>query len=157
MEGDRAGFGTVAPAPPRSLKVGTLVSPLVNAVSDPGSTPGASIMTATAEPPSTNIIGPIVGGRWWSWLRQRRIFCYDPKHGGHHIPATFRIPEHGFIRCDKWLGDEKRECGRWVYLCAMRGGGVIAAEVHLSELKYVETLQTPTEVLDHLGVWRDGE
>lgn len=39
----------------------------------------------------------------------------------------------------------------------MRGGGVIVAEVHLSELKVVESMHTPTEVLDYLGVWRHGE
>lgn len=85
------------------------------------------------------------------------MFCYDRGRGGHHIPFTFRIPEHGFIRCAHRIGADRIECGRWIYLCAMRGGGVIVAEVHLSELKYVESLQTPTEVLDHLGVWREGE
>ncbi|MGK2934343.1 MAG: hypothetical protein ACSLFE_03760 [Gemmatimonadaceae bacterium] len=115
-------------------------------------------MTATVEPPpSTDMIGPMVGGRWWSWLRQHRIFCYDRKQGGHHMPANAVIPEHGFIRCNHWIVKEKRECGRWVYLINMRGGGVIAVEVHLSELRHIETLQTPTEILDHLGVWRHGE
>lgn len=85
--------------------------------------------------------------RWWRYLRERRLVCPC----GHHVPHNFRVTESGYIRCQKWLGAE--ECGAWVYLFAVRGGGIVAAAVTLEEMRELERLATPAEIIDFLGIW----
>lgn len=63
------------------------------------------------------------------------------------------MPEHGFARCEEWLKAERRSCGRWVYVFAIRGGGCIVTEVSLDEKRHVEQIQTPGEILEYLGLW----
>lgn len=64
-----------------------------------------------------------------------------------------RIPESGFIRCSHWLAGERRECGRWVFLYAVRGGRNVVAEVSLDDLKAMEALSTPAEMIEYLGIF----
>jgi hypothetical protein len=88
--------------------------------------------------------------RWWRFVRDRRVTCA----AGHHIPATFDIPEHGFVRCSHWVGLEHRECGRWVFLFAIRGGRAVIAEVELREKDEMKRLTTPAEMLDYLEIFQ---
>ena len=85
--------------------------------------------------------------RWWRYVRARRIHC----PAGHHIPHTFHVRESGAVRCQHRT--KGIDCGRWVFLLPFRGGSVITAEVTLAELAEMEDLQTPTEVLDFLGIF----
>lgn len=87
--------------------------------------------------------------RWWKFVKRRRLACPH----GHHIPATVRIPESGFIRCAHWIDGEKRECGRWVFVYAIRGGRAVVAEVELAEQDEMEDLATPAEMIDFLGIF----
>jgi hypothetical protein len=43
-------------------------------------------------------------------------------------------------------------CDRWVFLYAIRGGGIVVAEVSPDEKDQMEDLSTPTEMIDYLGV-----
>lgn len=93
-------------------------------------------------------------GRWWRFLRERRLKC----PAGHHIPHTFAVTEAGFIRCPHRHGDGRGvgvECGRWVFLFQIRGGALIVAEVQLSEVEPMKALGTPAEMLSYLGIWPD--
>jgi hypothetical protein len=81
--------------------------------------------------------------RWWRKVNRRRLVC----PAGHRIPHTFDVGETGFKRCDK------HGCDRWSFLFAIRGGGVIVAEVTLDEMTEMEHLSTPTELLDYLGIF----
>jgi hypothetical protein len=90
--------------------------------------------------------------RWWEWLTERRIVC-GPAPEGHHIPVTFRLAESGFIRCNHWNGLERRECGLWVFALAIRGSGVIVVRVTLDEVDEMKELETPTAMLNYLGIW----
>src|SRR5688500_4060170 len=87
--------------------------------------------------------------RWWRWKRPRRLTCAL----GHHYPYKFRIPERGGVRCEHWMADEKRECGRWTYFIGQKGGGVFAVDVTLAELDELENLRSKTEVIDFLGIF----
>ena len=87
--------------------------------------------------------------RWWAYAEKRQLVC--PVE--HHIPEDQRIPEHGFIRCDEWIHQENAECGRWIFLLTIRGGGAIIAEVTLDEMQEMEDLQTPAQMMKYLGVW----
>lgn len=82
-------------------------------------------------------------------MRDRRITCA----AGHHITATFDIPEHGFVRCSKWVEAEHRECGRWVFLYVIRGGMCVIAEVELREKEEMKRLQSPAQMLDYLEIF----
>lgn len=90
-------------------------------------------------------------GRWHSYAAEGRIFC-GPRPGGHHIPATYDLPESGFIRCGHWVAEERRECGRWVFLYAIRGGRVVVVEVTLADKKAMRQLSTPAEMIEYLGI-----
>lgn len=92
-------------------------------------------------------------GRWWEWVTERRIFC-GPRPHGHHIPNNARINESGFLHCTHKLPNSLERCGRWTFVLAIRGSGVIVAEVSLDEMNEMQELQTPTAMLDYLGVWR---
>lgn len=91
--------------------------------------------------------------RWHEYATEGRVFC-GPRPGGHHIPNTYDIPEHGFIRCGHWIGEERRECGRWVFLYAVRGGKVVVAEVSLDEKTAMRRLATPAEMIEYLGIFK---
>ena len=82
-------------------------------------------------------------------MRDRRITCA----AGHHIPSTFDIPEHGFVRCSHWIDRERRECGRWVFLYVIRGGMAVIAEVELREKDEMKRLTSPAEMVDYLGIF----
>lgn len=91
--------------------------------------------------------------RWWRYLDRRRIAC--PL--GHHIPEKQVFPESGFIRCQHWINDGRSkgyECGKWIFLFAIRGGGTIVAEVELKEMRQMEEMATPTAMLDFLQILR---
>lgn len=45
-------------------------------------------------------------------------------------------------------------CGRWVFLLAVRGGGIIVAEVSKDDRLAMEGLSTPAEMLEYLGVFK---
>jgi hypothetical protein len=90
--------------------------------------------------------------RWWKYVRAGRIFC-GPVPGGHHIPNTFKVNESGFVRCDHWMKNEKRECGNWVFLYAIRGGGIVIARVSLEEQRDMDSLSTPDEMITYLGIF----
>lgn len=64
-----------------------------------------------------------------------------------------RLREHGGIQCSEWIAAEKRECGRWTYVIAQAGGGVIAVDVSLDELNELEKLHTVTEIIDYFGIF----
>lgn len=104
-----------------------------------------------ASPPA---LTPDRARRWYEYATEGRVFCGPRDRGGHHIPNTFDIPESGFIRCSHWIGEERRECGRWVFLYAIRGGKVVVAEVSLDEKKAMRRLQTPAEMIDYLGIFK---
>lgn len=89
--------------------------------------------------------------RWWRFVKRRRIIC--PLK--HHIPNTFGVTEAGFIRCAHWLPDERRECNCWIFLFAIRGGGIVVAEVSPEEKATMDELSTPTEMIDYLGIFPD--
>ncbi|MFI5229937.1 MAG: hypothetical protein ACHQWU_12770 [Gemmatimonadales bacterium] len=89
--------------------------------------------------------------RWYRYRRRGAVCCPE----NHHFPNKQRIPESGFLRCGHWMHAEHRECGRWVFLLAIRGGGSIIAEVHLDELAELETMSTPGEVFEYLGILDD--
>lgn len=78
---------------------------------------------------------------------ERRIRC----PAGHPIPFTQRINETGFVRCGKW--NAQSECGLWVFVFAIRGNGVVVAQVSLDEMDEMRDLQTPTEMLSYLRIW----
>lgn len=91
--------------------------------------------------------------RWWRYLKRRRLLCPV----GHHLPETANFPESGFIRCQHWINDGRSkgyECGKWIFLFAIRGGGTIVAEVELKEMRQMEELATPTAMLDFLQILR---
>lgn len=90
--------------------------------------------------------------RWWRYVRKGRFFC--PLN--HHIPKTAEIPEHGFIRCPRHLDRQGTECGRWIFVYAIRGGGCIIAEVQLSEMRDMEELATPAAIFEYLGIFTAG-
>lgn len=101
--------------------------------------------------------------RWWQYVRQGRIFC--PL--GHHIPNTFGVTEAGFVRClhaadtnnrrdvDHRGGAPQRpvECGLWVFLLNIRGGGIVVAAVSLAEREAMSHLTTPAELIEYLGIF----
>lgn len=101
--------------------------------------------------------------RWWQYVRPGRLFC----PAGHHIPNTFGVTEAGFIRCahetdvnhrrDVEHGDGPRqrpvECGLWVFLLNIRGGGTVVAAVSLDEKRAMEHLSTPAELIEYLGIF----
>lgn len=90
--------------------------------------------------------------RWWTYVKERRLFC-GPPGVGHHIPSTFHVLECGFIRCNHWHAESKSECGRWVFALAVRGGKIIVAEVALDEIEGMRKLGTPAEIIDYLGIF----
>lgn len=44
-------------------------------------------------------------------------------------------------------------CGRWVFLYAIRGEGLIVARVEPSERRETRKLSTPAEVIEYLGIF----
>lgn len=80
-------------------------------------------------------------------MKAKRIACPC----GHHVPRDFRVTESGLVRCPKWNG--ATECGAWLYLFAIRGGGIVVAQVELAEVDRLEQLHTPGEIIDFLGIW----
>lgn len=95
-----------------------------------------------------SVPAPMQPSRWWRYVKKRRIVC----PAGHHIPSTFDIPESGFVRCPKHLNRQGMECGRWVFIIAIRGGSCIVAEVSPDERQEMEDLSTPAAMLDYLGI-----
>lgn len=87
--------------------------------------------------------------RWWDYAHNRMVKCSS----GHHIKSTARFNETGFIRCAHWLAADRAECGRWVFVFAIRGSKCIIAEVSLDEQEEMEQLATPSAMLDYLGIF----
>jgi hypothetical protein len=102
--------------------------------------------------PDAKPMTPQPTARWWEYVGEGRIHC-GPIPGGHHIPKTVHIPEHGFIRCLHWRKDERRECGLWVFVYVVRGGRMVVARVDPSEMETMNTLVTPASVIDYLGIF----
>lgn len=101
---------------------------------------------------SVSGLTPDAGTRWSALVEEGRIFC-GPRGVGHHFSDTFDINESGFIRCGKWIAEEQRECGRWVFLYAIRGGKVVVAEVSLDERRAMRKLATPAQMIEYLGIF----
>lgn len=102
----------------------------------------------TADRPRTSIFRPMTPqphARWWELAVERRIHCPV----GHHIPARARINETGFVIC----GGDKGRCGLWVFIFAIRGSGVVVAQVTPDEMEEMRDLQTPTAMLDYLQIF----
>lgn len=95
---------------------------------------------------------PTPDRRWHEFVSEGRVFC-GPKPDGHHLPRTFHVPESGFIRCQHWLANERRECGRWIFLYAIRGGRCVVAEVSLDDYRKMAVLSTPAEMIEYLGIF----
>ena len=98
--------------------------------------------------------------RWWQYVRANRIRC----PAGHHVPNTFSVTEAGFVRCAHIINRHDRvrrddtpvatlECGLWVFLLAIRGGGVVSVAVSLDDKRAMAELTTPAELLDYLGIF----
>jgi hypothetical protein len=87
--------------------------------------------------------------RWWQYVEEGRIFC----PAGHHIPNTFDVNESGFKRCGDWIEAEQRECGLWIFLYAIRGGGIVTAGVSLDEKRAMRSLSTPAQMIKYLGIF----
>jgi hypothetical protein len=45
------------------------------------------------------------------------------------------------------------ECGLWVFIFAIRGAGVVSAQVTLDEMEEMRELQTPTAMLNYLNIF----
>lgn len=88
--------------------------------------------------------------RWWQYVRAGRLFCPV----GHHIPNTFGVSEAGYVRCNHWIDAERRECGLWIFLFNVRGGGIVTAAVSLVEKDAMSHLTTPAELIEYLGIFR---
>lgn len=95
-------------------------------------------------------IEPAPRPRWWDFVRHGRLFC--PAH--HHIPNTLDVTEAGYIRCHHWIAAERRECGLWIFLYAIRGGGLVVASLSLDEKRAMAHLTTPAEIIEYLGIFR---
>lgn len=102
-------------------------------------------------PPGVNLQPP---SRWWQFVTEGQLFC-GPKPHGHHIKNAFDLTESGFIRCNHWVEAERRECGLWVFAYAVRGGRVVVARVTLDEKRAMKQLQTPAQMIDYLGIWKN--
>jgi hypothetical protein len=90
------------------------------------------------------------GKRFWRFVNFRRVMC----PAGHHIKHDFDFNEVGFIPCRHWMGDEKRECGRWIFLFAIRGGGIIEVEVwDMADKDKIKELSTPAQMIEYLGIF----
>jgi hypothetical protein len=87
--------------------------------------------------------------RWWRYLKPRRMTCAD----GHHFSERARFPESGFLRCEHWIAAEHRECGRWIFIYAIRGGGCVVAEVSMDERDEMDELLTPAQMIEYLGIF----
>lgn len=87
--------------------------------------------------------------RLWRWLKARRLTCAR----GHPFSYTFRVHERSAHRCHHWDDASRSECGRWTYFIAIRGGGVIAADVTLDEVNTIDKMETGTEVIDFLEIF----
>lgn len=87
--------------------------------------------------------------RWWRYVKRRRLIC----PAGHHIAESATFPEHGFVRCDHRINRGDPDCGLWVYVFAIRGGGIIVAQVELKEKTTMEELATPTAIIDYLDIF----
>lgn len=44
-------------------------------------------------------------------------------------------------------------CGRWVFLLAIRGGGIVVAEVSRDDRMAMEGFSTPAEMIEYLGIF----
>ncbi|MDP9176693.1 MAG: hypothetical protein M3O61_03335 [Gemmatimonadota bacterium] len=59
------------------------------------------------------------------------------------------------ISCKQWIQAERRECHRWILIVHIRGGGNLVVDVSLEELRDLEQLATPAEMLDYLEIFQD--
>ena len=74
------------------------------------------------------------------------------------MPNTFDVTEAGFTQCREWVHETQRrhECGRWLFIFAIRGGGIIAAAVSPEEKRAMKNLSTPAEMIRYLGIFTRG-
>jgi hypothetical protein len=74
------------------------------------------------------------------------------------MPNTFDVTEAGFTQCREWVHDSHRrhECGLWVFVLAIRGGGIIVAAVSPDERRTMRELSTPAEMIRYLGIFTRG-
>jgi hypothetical protein len=87
--------------------------------------------------------------RWWCYVPRKRLICPV----GHHFNNSWHPLESGLIRCDKWIAEEKRECGLWIFVYVVRGGKCVIAEVRQDEASHLSELTTPAEVIDYLQIF----
>lgn len=99
----------------------------------------APLQPETAQPTS----------RWWDYVASRRLIC----PAGHHFKNNWHPLESGLIQCSKWIAEEKRECGLWIFAFVVRGGKCVIAEVTQAETSRLAELTTPAEVIDYLGIF----
>jgi hypothetical protein len=90
-----------------------------------------------------------MSARWRAWAWERRLTCAD----GHHIPNLANIEETGSLRCSKWIAKEGRECGRWIWVLSVRGGGFLVVDVSLEDLRRLKELSTPSERIAYLNIF----
>lgn len=105
----------------------------------PAGKPRAPLQPLTDQPTS----------RWWDYVASRRLVC----PAGHHFKNNWHPLESGLIQCSKWIADEKRECGLWIFAFVVRGGKCVIAEVTQAETSRLAELTTPAEVIDYLGIF----
>jgi hypothetical protein len=55
--------------------------------------------------------------------------------------------------CNHWIAAKHRECGIWLFLFAVRGGGVIEVAVSLDDKRAMAHLTTPAELIEYLGIF----
>lgn len=82
-------------------------------------------------------------------LRDRRMFREADQIALALRTRGVEMPE------DAAIEDARRNkipCDRWVFLYAIRGGGIVTAAVTLEEKRAMEDLSTPTEMIDYLGI-----
>lgn len=86
--------------------------------------------------------------RWWRYATTRRgMVCPDD----HPIKEFANFPEHGFLRCHHF-NRGGAQCEHWVFVLAIRVGGVMLAQVDLQEIRDMERreLTTPSAILEYL-------
>lgn len=86
-------------------------------------------------------------------MHEHQLRCPE----GHHLPDNTLVDPGGqmTLRCNKWKEVSKRECGRWSWFYAVRGGGYIAVAVSLGELSEISKMDSPSTVIDFLGIFAD--
>ncbi len=76
---------------------------------------------------------------------------------GHRIAYDYQPTEHGFRRCRTKYGASASQCGAWLYVIVLRGGGAFVSDATLEEVRALSSpLLTPTEILESLKAAKHG-